>query len=202
MIVSVIEIFVIFILPILFWYFGFISPKYRLIVLGFVSLLALAIVLFEKTSLYQLGFRLDNFSKAAAPYLVFTAAGALAIYFLAKILKRNVIEGWKTDSHFLYGFIIVSILQEFLYRSFLIPKLFSLFSSPFVVIVANAILFSFLHIIFPERKINIPLAFLGGMALAAIYYFYPNFLLISLSHMVLNYVVVLFGFVTLSESEV
>jgi len=61
--------------------------------------------------------------------------------------------------------------------------------------------FGYMHTIFPRRWHNLILATLGGMAFSSLFYLYPNFLLASLSHMVLNVAAVYFGFFTLLTPE-
>jgi membrane protease YdiL (CAAX protease family) len=86
------------------------------------------------------------------------------------------------------------LLQEIAYRGFLFPKLQELSQKWWVVIGANTVLFTFLHIIYPIPGIMLPVAFFSGLALSIMYRYYPNLILISLAHAVLNFIAVLHGF--------
>jgi membrane protease YdiL (CAAX protease family) len=85
-------------------------------------------------------------------------------------------------------------LQEIAYRGFLFPKLKELTNSWLVIIFVNTILFTILHAIYPMPGLMLPVAFISGLALAVMYRFYPNLILISLSHAILNFIAVLHGF--------
>lgn len=78
------------------------------------------------------------------------------------------------------------------------PALASVERSPAALILTNAVLFTFLHAVFPNYLINLPLAFVGGIAFASMYYKYPNLWLIMISHAVLNFVAVWYGFFTVA----
>jgi membrane protease YdiL (CAAX protease family) len=52
----------------------------------------------------------------------------------------------------------------------------------------------FLHVIFPNPMIGLPIAFIGGIGFAVMYLRYPSLPLIILSHALINFFVVLYGF--------
>jgi membrane protease YdiL (CAAX protease family) len=160
----------------------------------------MGIVSQEKWSLKKLGLRFDNLKKCATPYLLFTLFGTLGILLLATVLKRGVVSNWWMLQHFQYKFLIVSFVQELAFRGFLIPRLKSIFVSPKAVILINALLFAFIHIVFPQPLQLLPLGMIGGIGFATIYYYYPNLLLITASHAVLNFFVVLFCFFSFQQS--
>jgi len=201
MIIDLLQIFLFFILPVILLYFNIVPVKYRISVLALVSVVILWIVIQEKWTLENLGIRIDNFSQTTTPYVVFTIFGVGAIIALAKYFHRKPLDNWWTKAHFLFLFIPISILQEFTFRGFLMPKLEVIFISPVLVILINSLLFSFIHIIYPNLKLLLPIAFLGGFGLAGMYYFYPNLILISLAHMALNFVAVLYQFFTFPQIE-
>ena len=95
-------------------------------------------------------------------------------------------------------FLPSSFFQEFAFRSFLIPRLKIIFNNNYYVIFINAILFTLMHIIYFNLGIVIPLVFVAGIFLAWLYSKYPNLILISLVHSVLNITAVLLGFFIIS----
>jgi len=97
-------------------------------------------------------------------------------------------------------FIPISIAQQFMYQSVLLQKLLQEFS-PFLAVAICALCFGYMHTVFPRRWRNFILAALGGTLFSCLFYFYPNFLLAALSHMVLNFAAVYFGFFTLLTPE-
>jgi membrane protease YdiL (CAAX protease family) len=188
------QILLIFVLPIILLFFNIIKKRFRLLLLFLISLLAIGIVFVEKISANNLGLRIDNFRISIFPYAIFTIVALIAIFLFAFLLRRKPDVNWKKDIHFLYLFIPISALQEFLYRGFLFFKLESVSTNIFWVILANTVLFTLLHVIYRDIKVNIPFAFVAGLGFSLMYYYYPNLILISISHMILNYFAVFFGF--------
>lgn len=194
------EIFFIFVLPVLLILFGVVPIEKRGFLLLVVGLVLMAIIFKEKWSLKDLGLRTDNLKQSLLPYLIFTICGTLGIVLLAKILGRSAVVSWWEQPHFQYRFLIMSILQEFAFRGFLIPRLKLLFTSSFNVIAVNALLFAFIHLVFPQPLLLLSLGILGGISFAAMYYKYPNLVLITISHTIFNFLAVLFCFFSLNQS--
>ncbi len=167
---------------------------YRLWLLGLIVAAVLIIVKVGDWSLFELGIRTDNFRESFWPYTVFTLVGLATIALSAQELGRKPDANWRKDKHFLGLFIPISIAQVFLYRSFLIPVLNDILPVAWFVIGAHALLFMYLHIIYPNPKVNLLLALIGGAGFGAMYYYFPNFYLASLSHMALNFIAVYYGF--------
>lgn len=188
------QIFLIFIAPVLLIYYGFIPRESRMIVLIVVSLFVYSIILKEKWSNSELGFVKNNFKKYLIPYLVFMIVGVFTIILYARNFDMQIQDLWWTKPHFLFLFIFVSFLQEFAYRGFLIPKLKMIFTDRLGVVFINALLFTLLHIIFPIPQVMLPLAFIGGLVFSVLYIKYPDLILVSIAHSVLNFVAVLYGF--------
>ena len=199
MITNLLQIVLFFVLPVVLLYFRTVPVKYRLSILALVSITILGVVIQEQWTLEYLGIRTSNFSQTIIPYIIFTILGTGAIITLAKYFHRKPLDNWWTKTHFLFLFIPISILQEFAFRGFLMPKLTVVFVSPVLVILINSLLFAFLHVIYPNPKLLLPIAFLGGLGFAGMYYFYPNLILISLAHMALNFVAVLYQFFTFPQ---
>ncbi len=197
---SLLEIFLIFVFPMILLFFGVIPLEYRLYVGIPVLSTILLIIKTESWSLKKIGIRIDNLKESLIPYVFFTILGVLFLLFLAKILGKNPLSSWWTHPHFQYFFIPVSIFQEFFYRSFLIPKLDSVSPSLVVSIMMNALLFTLLHIIFPNPFLMLPVAFVGGLAFTIMYKLYPNLILISIAHIILNFIAVLYCFFSFSTT--
>ena len=113
-----------------------------------IVLIALIIISSDNWTLFDLGIRFDNFKIGLIPYSLFTLIGILALLLTSKILKLKPDKNFYKQKHFIFGFIILSILQEFLFRSFLIPKLSLLINIEILIILINAVLFTFMHIIY------------------------------------------------------
>ncbi len=194
MILSIIEIIVLFIVPVLLLYFKKINFKYRIHILSLICILVLGIMFFEKWSLFDLGIRVDNIKDSLLPYIYFIVIGSFSLILISKVLKNVPEKHFYKQKHFLFGFVLLSVLQEFLFRSFLIAKLETIFNSMILIILVNTILFTFMHIIYFNKKSVLILLFLSGMIFAYLYLNYPNLILISIVHSILNYIAVLFGY--------
>ncbi len=194
---AVMQISAIFILPILLIFSGIIPVKYRFIVLLATTILVTTITISEKWSLQNLGIRFDNIKNCIFWYFLLTVSVTAAMIVLAKPLNQNT-QSIFGNIHFQYGFIILSFLQEFLFRSFLIPKLKILTASPTIIIISNGLLFGFLHIIFPHSLLLFLLSSLLGVGFAVVYFYRPNLILATIAHSIINFVAVFYCFASFS----
>ncbi len=188
------QIFIIFVLPVFLLYFNIVSISWRMIFLAISSLIIYGIIRREEWSYEEMGLRYDNFKKAMPFYLVFVIIGALALFFIDNKLNLPDVDTTSRIIRTWIFFIPISVFQEFAFRSFLIPMLKKLYDNNYIVILINAILFTLIHVIFPNLGIGLPLAFVSGILFAWLYIKYPNLVLISLAHSVLNIIAVLLGF--------
>jgi membrane protease YdiL (CAAX protease family) len=192
-----IQIFFVFIVPVLLLERNIIPINTRIpILIGMVTLFVLFLV-YEKWTLAMLHLERKNLKKYMLPYLLFTIVGVIVISTFGEQTGHEEMAKWWLNNHLLYLFLIVSAFQEIAYRGYLIPALQKIVGSPVLVLFFNALIFTYMHAIFPNPQINLPLAFVGGLGFAAIYMKYPNLFLIILSHSVLNFCAILFGFFTI-----
>lgn len=190
------QILLVFIIPVTLIQTGIIPLTSRVLFLALVvSTLLVVLFSFDHWKIRMFAVDIKGFKEHLVPYIIFTAILALLLVgFGEYILKYEELQRWWQHSHFLYLFFIVSLLQEIAYRGYLIPALGKLTDKTPMLIFANAVLFTFLHIIYPNPFIGLSVAFLGGIGFAVMYINYPSLSLIILSHSVLNFVAVLYGF--------
>lgn len=188
-----------FILPVLLIIFGVIPVQYRFFVLLAITILVTVVIIAEKWTLKDLGIRLDNIKKSASWYFALTMFATVAIIVLARLLNHNT-QNILGNIHFQYGFIILSFLQEFLFRSFLIPKLKVLTASPTLIIISNGLLFGFTHIIFPNPLSLFLLSSMLGAGFAVVYFYRPNLILATVAHSIINFVAVFYCFASFGAS--
>lgn len=191
-----VQVLLVFIVPVALLYYHVIPLSMRVPVLavatsGFVAYL----VLVEGWTSHMFGIRKGEFSKFFGPYLVFTVSMMLVLVLFGEYaIKTEELKRWWTSSHFLYLFFFVSLFQEVAYRGYLVPALGKMTKSLSVMVLANILLFTFLHIIFPNPIIGLPVAFVGGAGFVLMYLRYPSLPLVVLSHAALNFCAVLYGF--------
>jgi membrane protease YdiL (CAAX protease family) len=188
------EIFVLTVAPIAPIYFRIFPNKWRYYMFAVLVAISCFIMYEEGWSLEKAGINLNHPLMGLAAYIVFTILAAAALLAASRIWHRKPSTKWRRDPHFLFGFVLMSLGQEILYRSYLMPRLEEVIGNIVLVIIVNALLFTLVHIIFPDKKINLPLSFAGGLCLASLYAIYPNLLLIFISHSILNFLGTLFGF--------
>lgn len=184
----------IFMLPPVALYLSKTKTQAHLVVLLFAVILLLAIIAREKMNFADLGITRKYLASGFVPYLLFTIVGVWGIRFFATKFGFEAYPNWWDSMKFLTLFIPLSIAQEFAYRSFLMPHLKNIFSDAITVILVNAGLFAMLHLFYPEPALVLPLAFIGGLGFATLYYVYPNFWLASFAHIVFNFIAVSSGF--------
>lgn len=193
-----VQIFLIFILPVALLYFKILPADWRVVLLAVSSLFIYGIIRHEHWTHEDMGIRHDNFRKAFPFYLFFTIICIGVLFLLDHKVGTPDIN---TKIFFIKTFVFflpVSFFQEFAFRSFLMPRLKEIFKSNYAVIFSNAALFAVIHIIYPNLGISLPLAFVSGIFFAWLYLKYPNLLLVSLSHAVLNVTALLLGFFHIS----
>jgi membrane protease YdiL (CAAX protease family) len=154
----------------------------------------MTVLIKEKWTWTMLGATTYRIKKYLIPYVLFTVCTILLCYIFSERIGNEELIGWWKHGHFLYGFFIVSLFQEIGYRGYLIPALGKIIKNPIFIILVNALLFMFLHVIFPNPMIGLPIAFIGGIGFAVMYMKYPSLPLIIISHALINFFVVLYGF--------
>ena len=190
------QIFLIFILPVLLLYFKIVPANWRIILLSISSLFIYGIVQREHWTYREMGIRHDNFRRALPFYLLFTVLGLAALFLIFS--KINMPREIYNELFYLRVFVFFlpsSFLQEFAFRSFLMPRLKVIFNNNnYYIIFVNAILFTLMHTIYLNLGIVLPLVFVAGIFLSWLYSKYPNLVLISMVHSALNITAVLLGF--------
>ncbi|MFA6324849.1 MAG: type II CAAX endopeptidase family protein [Candidatus Paceibacterota bacterium] len=192
------QILLIFVLPIFLLYFKIVPSNWRIILLVLSSLFIYGIIRHEHWSYEEMGIRHDNIKRALPFYLLLIVIGLLSLFIIDSKINLPDID---TKIFFIKTFIFflpISFFQEFIFRSFLIPRLRKLFNNNYSIIFLNTILFVFMHIIYSNWIIILPLLFVSGILFAWIYLKHPNLILISITHSVLNLTAMLLGFFILS----
>lgn len=186
-----------FVLPIALLYFGVVPIEGRMFMLLVFSLLIYGSIKNDEWTPRDLGISITSAKKMWKPYTVATLLALVAVVLFAESLGMNGTSAWWENPHFLFLFLFVSVFQEFAFRGFLMPILSNIFPDTATIVTVNALLFSFMHAIYPFPHIGLPFSFVAGIFFAGLYKKYPNLILVSLSHAILNFAVVWYGFFTI-----
>lgn len=193
------RIVLVYMTPMLLVYWGVIPFVWHIpVMLGVVSFV-FYFAHKDKLSEQELGMVKPKSYKDYLLYGIFTAIGVIAIILFAEKLGYKPMVDWHTNVRFLTLFIPISVLQEFAYRSVLFPELHRIFDEDSQVILANAGIFTILHIMYPGPQVVLPLTMIGGLAFATLWKIKPNFYLISCAHIALNFTAVLYGFFAIAK---
>jgi membrane protease YdiL (CAAX protease family) len=140
-----------------------------------------------------LNIRFDNLKRTLLPYAAFTALGVI---ILAGIMKMFGMQNVAMNPYVLFfeWSIPIGVVQEFLYRGFLMRELHRIYASTTIIIAVDALLFMFLHVLYNPPFLILPLMFFSGIGFAWMYEKYPNLFLIALSHGILNFFAIKYGF--------
>jgi membrane protease YdiL (CAAX protease family) len=166
---------------------------YYLGVLAVCTFFLLMVIYKERWTLTMLNIRFDNLRKTFLPYAAFTVLGVIVLVGVMKMLgiQSTAINPYVV----LFEWSIpIGAVQEFLYRGFLMRELHRVCASIPMIITVNALLFMLLHILYNPPILILPLTFIGGIGFAWMYEKYPNLLLIALSHGILNFFAIRYGF--------
>jgi membrane protease YdiL (CAAX protease family) len=188
-----IQIMYLYVAPTLLLFFGIVPASFRIILLAVIALLLLGIVWHARWTHTDIGI-IPHFMKDTMPYAFFTVAGVIFIFLLALVVPHGSYGEWWENVKFLLLFIPISVLQEVVFRGILMNMLRRAFSSPVFIIVLNASIFALMHVIYLNSAFVLPFTFIAGIGFAWMYYKYPNLILISASHTVLNFVAMICGF--------
>jgi membrane protease YdiL (CAAX protease family) len=186
MIVELLVLFIMFILPVILCRYKIIGFNYRFLVLLMLSLLAAAFSIFYGWSLMTLGITFNNLSIDLVPYILITAVASMALIFIYKKHLKPLPIIFST----LFMILLISFLQEFVYRGFMMPVLGLLTKNYFLIILINVLLFWLVHTIYINDLKSHIIILAGGLIFAIMYILYPNLILISISHAVLNAIAV------------
>ncbi len=200
-ILRIFEFFILALGPVLILVIGVIPKEFRFHVLG----VTMALVLFAtyqrfRKNMWHLkdfGLRIDNIKESFSVYVVCTTIGVSLIIFLAEKLQIQP-RSWELVEVFELALlsIVVSVLQELLYRGYLIKLAEEIWASKWWIGITNVIFFTFLHAFYPNLAVILPVTFLGGILFFLIYTKYPNMILVSLMHIMLNFTALQLGFFT------
>ncbi len=186
-------------MPTLLIYYNVVPGQFRIVLLFGVALLLYGIVKRAHWTYEDLAIK-KNFLKDLVPYLLFTVVGVGVLIFMSEkipaIEEKRYYEWWE-NARFLLLFIPISVLQEIIFRGVLMHMLRRAFKSVPFIIILNASVFALIHIIYLNAFVVMPLTFVAGVGFAWIYYKYPNLIMISLAHTVLNFTAMILGFFVL-----
>jgi membrane protease YdiL (CAAX protease family) len=151
-------------------------------------------IFYKKWTKQDLGVRKDTliFWK---PYLLCTAGAVLVIISVHKTLGMQKIN-WENVTLIKLVAIsfLLSCIQEFLYRGYIFRLFEDISKHSWIIVIPNIIVFTYMHTIFPNWQVIIPLTAAGGILFALIYKRYPNFYLVSGMHFILNFTTLYLGF--------
>lgn len=199
-ILSALQIAALYVLPMALFAFSAVPTRYRYWIFGIGMALPMLEMIVMRWSLRGIGFRADTLLPYALPYVVFTSISAAGLVLLASLLRKGLTPhslGW-WDPSTAAVIILLSFSQELCFRGYLTSKLKVVFERDRTRIVANAALFAWMHVIFPDPLFSMAMTFVAGVGFAALYNRYPNMWLIGASHALLNWVATSYCFLDLT----
>jgi len=191
--IVLLQVLYLFIIPILLLYFKILPSNLRFVMILGVTLVLLGVVHRAKWTHTDVGINKD-FMKDIVPYSLFTVGGVLFIVWLAQVVPHNPFLKWDDNIRFLLLFIPLSVLQEIIFRGILMNMLGRVLTSPVFIILLNASIFAMMHVVYLNSIFVLPMTFIAGIGFAWMYYQYKNLPLISISHIILNFVAMTLGF--------
>ncbi len=138
--------------------------------------------------LKKYGFRIDNIQTALVPYILLLVL-LTPLLLIFKFWEDSLLSLYRSMYPVFYVSIIGSILQEIVFRGWLVYKLKEIFDCPLTVILISASLFAVMHFFIPFQYIFVTVSFIIGVGFATVYYYNPNIYLASLVHIIINLIV-------------
>ncbi|MEK6825410.1 MAG: CPBP family glutamic-type intramembrane protease [Nanoarchaeota archaeon] len=188
------EISLLFIFPIILLRYHLISSKFRFATFLTIPFIIFCIILFKQWSFADVGLRTDNIFSALFAYGIFTLLGIVVIIGYAHLLRRPYRRQWWRYWHFQIGFLILAFLQQFVFQGFLVRQLQLLGLSSFLIVIIPAFFYILIHLIYEDFLEGLPLLILAGVGFSFLFLLYQNLFVATLSHAILNFIAVLYGF--------
>lgn len=188
-----VQILYLYLIPILLLYFKVIPSDFRILMLLITTFIIYGIARFEKWNSEDFGIQ-KNWKKDFVPYFIFTLVGVGLLFIIEELNIGTPFLNWWKNAKFLFLFIPLSFIQELIFRGVLMNMLRRVFTNMWFIIILNAAIFALMHIIYLKTYFTLSFTFIAGIGFAWMYYKYKNLLLISISHAILNFIAMIFGF--------
>jgi membrane protease YdiL (CAAX protease family) len=180
-------------MPVTLIWAGVIPFRYRFAVMLGTLAVMVSYVWLRKFCWADLGFRRDTLKRSLMWNLgtSFVFLSLLCLLYNSGLIGKATIHFWPV--FFVFYILILTPLQEFFFRSFLFAEMHDLrYKRQWSIIILSSLSFCFLHIIY-QHPVMVLLAFLMGLIWSIIYYKYPNFWGVTLSHAMLGTVAFALG---------
>ncbi|MFZ6036354.1 MAG: type II CAAX prenyl endopeptidase Rce1 family protein [Patescibacteria group bacterium] len=182
------------ILPLALITSGMIRARWRWYLLTGVVLAISGVFFIRRTTLADIGIHTDYIVATLLAYGIFAVTGCVFLRWLSMVLGQAPHTDWRQDTHFRYWFIPISIGQQYVFMSFSLRQLIELTDVVWAAVIINAVLFAIMHSIYGNWRVHLPLALVAGLGFSALYSVFPNLIVASAAHMVLNFTAVYYGF--------
>lgn len=141
-------------------------------------------------SLKEIGFRFDNFAKAARLLIVPMAAATAILIGIGYANKSIDFFRWRGGSAFfivpLLG-ILWGLVQQYALQGFINRRAQLIFGSGYVSILVVSLLFAAFHLPNPTLMVA---TFLGGLVWATVYQRAPNLFALAFSHGLMTWILI------------
>jgi membrane protease YdiL (CAAX protease family) len=190
----IIEFLLVTLFPVSIMTFGLVPAVFHYLLLIIVVTYAGIAIAYRKWTRYDLGIRTDTLIYWKE-YSLWTVAAVIFVWWVYhEIGMSKPLWSHLMLAKLMLVSVLLSFLQEFLYRGYLFRLFEDVTKRRLWIVIPNIIVFAYMHTIFPNWRVIIPLTAAGGILFALIYHRYPNFWLISGMHFALNFTALYLGF--------
>jgi len=169
--------------------------RYRFFLAFIVMALTIPYILKRGFNWSELGFRRDTLKGSLKWNLGITPFFLLLLYIFNKVgwIELAQVRLWPV---FLFFYILVlTPVQEFFFRSILFAEMKKVrIRNPLPIIALSSLSYGFLHVIYQKPAVLVA-TLLMGVVWGCIYYKYPNFWGVTISHALLGAVAITAGMI-------
>jgi len=201
-VLTALQVVALYVLPMLLIVTDAVPAAYRYWLFGIGMAIPLLEMIVGRWLPRRIGLRVDTLMPYFLPYLAFTTVLTVGLLLLAQLLGKvpagHSLDWWNPS--LILTITVLSFLQEVCFRGYLLEKLAIVFDQVSLRVLVNALLFAWMHVIYPDPLFSMAITFVAGLGFAAMYVAYPNMWLVAGSHAVLNCVGTLYCFLNLAAS--
>ena len=154
-VLTALQVVALYVLPMLLIVTDAVPAAYRYWLFGIGMAIPLLEMIVGRWLPRRIGLRVDTLMPYFLPYLAFTTVLTVGLLLLAQLLGKvpagHPLDWWNPS--LILTITVLSFLQEVCFRGYLLEKLAIVFDQVSLRVLVNALLFAWMHVIYPDPRV-------------------------------------------------